>query len=68
MKILSNDIAVVEGDCYSSRAIEEKVKEDVKLLNRDVGAIAKHSLEAAKPQYQAYFERLNTLWAEGWYT
>jgi glycosyltransferase involved in cell wall biosynthesis len=44
---------------------------NVKLLNRDLIrtlAISKFSLGAAKPQYQAYFERLSTLWAEGWYS
>jgi glycosyltransferase involved in cell wall biosynthesis len=44
---------------------------NVKLLNRDlirILAISKFSLGAAKPQYQAYFERLSTLWTEGWYS
>ena len=44
--------------------------ENVKRLDRAsirANAIAKHSLDAIRPQYQAYFERLSTLWAKGWY-
>lgn len=47
-----------------------KATNDVKTLNRDLirtNAIAKFSLGVAKPQYQAYFERLSTLWEKGWY-
>ncbi len=31
-------------------------------------AVALYSLDAVKPQYQAYFERLTLLWADGWKT
>ncbi|WP_054811448.1 glycosyltransferase [Nocardia arizonensis] len=31
-------------------------------------AVARFSLDAVAPQYEAYFERLTTLWADGWYT
>lgn len=30
-------------------------------------AVARYSLEAVAPLYQAYFDRLTTLWAAGWY-
>jgi hypothetical protein len=30
-------------------------------------AIEKYSLEAIAPKYQDYFERLLTLWDDGWY-
>lgn len=31
-------------------------------------AIQHYSLEAVAPQYHRYFERLSTLWGDGWYT
>lgn len=40
-------------------------------LNRDrirAHAISRWSLDAVAPQYEAYFERLNGLWGDGWYT
>lgn len=30
-------------------------------------ALARFSLEAVAPKYEAYFERLSTLWGRGWY-
>ena len=30
-------------------------------------AVARYSFEVVKPQYQAYFDRLSTLWDKGWY-
>jgi glycosyltransferase involved in cell wall biosynthesis len=30
-------------------------------------AVGRYSLDAVAPQYQAYFERLSTLWGDGWY-
>jgi glycosyltransferase involved in cell wall biosynthesis len=47
-----------------------KAAEDVKSLNRTKirkQAIEKYSLEAIAPKYQDYFERLLTLWDDGWY-
>ena len=44
--------------------------EDVKDLDRDFirkQAIEKYSLKAIAPKYQDYFERLLTLWDDGWY-
>ena len=47
-----------------------KAAEDVKDLDRDFirkQAIEKYSLKAIAPKYQDYFERLLTLWENGWY-
>lgn len=47
-----------------------KAAEDVKDLDRDFirkQAIEKYSLKAIAPKYQDYFERLLTLWEDGWY-
>jgi glycosyltransferase involved in cell wall biosynthesis len=30
-------------------------------------AVSNYSLDAIGPRYQAYFERLQTLWGQGWY-
>ena len=43
---------------------------DVKKLDRDAiakQAIEKYSLDAIAPKYQEYFDRLLTLWGDGWY-
>lgn len=52
---LADGVAAVEG-CRSldRRAIRER-------------ALARYSLAAAAPQYDAWFARLNTLWDDGWY-
>ena len=47
-----------------------KAAEDVKDLDRDFirkQAIEKYSLKAIAPKYQDYFEKLLTLWENGWY-
>jgi glycosyltransferase involved in cell wall biosynthesis len=47
-----------------------KAAEDVKDLDRDFirkQAIEKYSLKAIAPKYQDYFEKLLTLWEDGWY-
>ena len=45
--------------------------EDVKGLDPHVirdHALNNYSLEAIAPRYEAYFQRLGTLWGEGWYS
>jgi glycosyltransferase involved in cell wall biosynthesis len=47
-----------------------RAAEDVKLLNRTAirkQATEKYSLEAIAPKYQDYFNKLLTLWDDGWY-
>ena len=47
-----------------------RAAEDVKLLDRNAirkQAIEKYSLEAIAPKYQDYFNKLLTLWDDGWY-
>ena len=39
---------------------------DAEVIRRH--AVNNYSLEAIAPKYEAYFERLNTLWHEGWYS
>lgn len=57
---------------YRCRTLAQFVQavEDAGELDRDQirnRAISRYSLEAVAPQYEDYFERLSTLWSDGWY-
>lgn len=57
---------------YRCRSLQDFIDaaENVKTLDRSYirqQAIAKYSLETIEQRYQKYFERLMTLWEDGWY-
>lgn len=57
---------------YRCRSLQDFIDaaENVKTLDRSYirqQAIAKYSLETIQQRYQKYFERLMTLWEDGWY-
>ena len=46
-------------------AIERAMKLDREVVSKT--AIARYSLDAVRPKFDAWFEQSNTLWGEGWY-
>lgn len=48
------------------RAIHDCAKLDAKKIRKR--AVAKYSIDAVKPLYQSYFDRLSLLWDQGWET
>jgi len=58
---------------YRCRTLNDFIEaaENVKTLNRKAirnHAISKYSLDVIGKKYEQYFERLLTLWDQGWYT
>ena len=64
---------VIQGKTgFRCRTLQEFVDAAEHVGELDAQAIRRHavnnySLEAIAPKYQAYFERLDALWRDGWY-